>query len=145
MIFYKGFLRRYLWRKNWLREVKGKLNYWWRKLSHDKYDDVTRLFTSVCLLPVCRVDGGANIGFVTHRLKRDFLRARYLLIEPNEELVKRLGEIYFRYSNVEAYHIGLTDSNGTLSFYLNGNRGTLSFLERQQVPRISRGVTIESC
>jgi FkbM family methyltransferase len=128
-MYYKSFFKRFLFRKNLFKKIKSKIHYYKRKALRSEYEDLRFLFDVANIEPAVIIDGGANIGFVTHEFHSRFNASKIYSIEPNPVVYAKLQESYLGNQNVVALNVGISRTPGKMTFNINANTGTSSFLE----------------
>jgi hypothetical protein len=126
-MYYKNPITRFLLRKNWLRRVRMRLDYYRRLITKDAFADLKLIFTGKDVESI--LDVGANIGFVTYQFQQYFPQAHIYAFEPNPLVFRKLETGYQGDSKVHLFNYGVADVNGQLSFNVNANTGTSSFLQ----------------
>lgn len=126
-MYYKSFFGRFVWRKNWHRRVAMRLGYYRRKLTKDCLSDLNHIFRDKRVETV--LDVGANIGFVTHQFRKMFPAAKIYAFEPNPNVFEVLAASYQADKSVQVLNCGVGDVECRLSFNVNANTGTSSFLK----------------
>ena len=82
-MYYKNFISRFILRKDFLRRVKGRLRIYNRRLFKNEFEDLRFLYDILNYEPDIVVDGGANVGFVTHQFNTKFPKSKIISFEPN--------------------------------------------------------------
>ncbi len=129
MSYYKNFFTRFIFRKNWPRRVRMRLRNELRKLTKNEFDDIEFLFDLAGVVPSLIIDGGANIGYWTWQFQKRFPNAEIHAFEPNPLVFESLKASYEKSQRVFTYNKGLGAKASTLTFHVNRNSGTSSFLE----------------
>ncbi|MBL7846683.1 MAG: FkbM family methyltransferase [Cyclobacteriaceae bacterium] len=127
-MYYKSFFSRFVFRRKLWRKVTGKLQYYSRKVFKDEFEDLRFVFDAAQIEPEVIVDGGANIGFVTHQFRKSFPKAKIISIEPSDKVFQKLKEAYKADTAVLPLNVGISAAPGTMEFNVNANTGTSSFL-----------------
>ena len=135
-MYYKNPITRFILRKNFFKKVKGKLIYYRRKLRKDLFDDIQFICQGKKIETI--FDIGANIGFVTYQFQKRFPGAHIYAFEPNPEIFHKLEGSYKAEPNIHVFQIGIGDEVGTLSFNLNANTGTSSFLVSAEYHKLNQ-------
>lgn len=125
---YDNKIKRFLLRKDFFKRAKGRLKKYKRRLNKDEFDDMAHLFRLLQRDPKVIFDCGANIGFVTHQFKSKFPEARVYAFEPNPSVFEKLNLQYSADPIITCLNSGVADVKGELTFYINRNSGTSSFL-----------------
>jgi FkbM family methyltransferase len=94
-----------------------------------EYADLRFLFTVAKIEPKVVIDGGANIGYVTYQFLQNFPQARIYSIEPNPAVFRQLESAYKGNKSVVPMNVGISRVPGRMTFNINANTGTSSFLE----------------
>jgi len=128
-MYYKSFFRRFLFRKNLFKKIKSKIHYYKRKALRSEYEDLRFLFDVAQLEPAFIIDGGANIGFVTNEFHSHFKTSKIYAIEPNPIVYSTLEESYRGNKNITVLNVGISRVPGKMTFNINENTGTSSFLQ----------------
>lgn len=128
-MYYKSFLKRFLFRKNLFKKIKSKIHYYKRKALRSEYEDLRFLFDVARVEPAFIIDGGANIGFVTHEFHSHFKKSKIYAIEPNPAVYAKLEESYRGNPTVITLNVGISRTPGKMMFNINVNTGTSSFLQ----------------
>ena len=76
------------------------------------------------------IDGGANKGQWIDMVRKDYLKAAYIVIEPIPEHLKEVREKYFGKENLEFFEIALSSRPGTSRLNLASNNGASSSLQQ---------------
>ncbi len=127
-----------------------RLKYYKRKAFKNEFDDLRFLFDVAGFEPSAIIDGGANIGFVTFQFSKRFPNSAVYAIEPNPEVFAKLKSTYEGNPNVCALNVGIARESGKLTFNVNVNTGTSSFLKptryhgTHQAKRIKEAIEIET-
>lgn len=132
-MFYKTFFGRFVWRRDWHRRVRMRLGHYRRKLTKDVLIDLKHVFRDKSVETI--LDVGANIGFVTHQFQKMFPGAQIYAFEPNPKVFEVLAASYAGDNRVKIVNCGVGDVKGKLSFNVNANTGTSSFLTATEYHR----------
>jgi FkbM family methyltransferase len=99
-----------------------------RKLLKDEFDDMAFLWKTLGRQPKDIFDCGANIGFVTHAFAQRFPDTTIHAFEPNPKVFEPLASAHGNKRNVILHNKGVGRTKGELTFHINRNSGTSSFL-----------------
>lgn len=100
-----------------------------RKMFRDEIEDMKDLFQALNKEPAHIFDCGANIGLVTHAFLQSFPSAQIHAFEPNPSVYNQFYTAHGAKSNVKAHNQGIGKTKGSLTFHINKNSGTSSFLD----------------
>jgi FkbM family methyltransferase len=141
-------LRRYVFRRGFVRKVSNRLQHFLRRSFKDEFIDQRDLLE--LLGPVETIfDCGANIGHVTQRYLELFPRAHVHAFEPNPDLTSAFRERYQNNPRVSLHTVAVGETRGSATFNVNSNSGVSSFLAANDLMRQnwgskpSREVTVE--
>lgn len=129
---YDNKIKRFLLRKDFFKRVKGRLKKYRRRLNKNEFDDMVYLYELLQKEPKVIIDCGANIGFVTHQFRSKFPNAKVFSFEPNPSVFKKLEKHYRADPTITCLNLGVADVKGELTFHVNKNTGTSSFLPPTQ-------------
>ena len=127
-MFYDNFFKRYIFRKNFFKRAKMRLGIEKRKMFKDEFEDMALLFGTLNKQPEYIFDCGANIGYVTHVFLKKFPKAIIHAFEPNPAVFDQLNISFGSNPNVVVQNKGIGKTKGSLTFNINKNSGTSSFL-----------------
>jgi len=105
-----------------------RLSIYKRRLFKNEFDDLRHLYNVLGYEPQIIIDGGANIGFVTHKFRIKFPKSKIVAFEPNPGVFEKLQLAHKNDPLITCVNKGLGSSESMLTFYLNRNTGTSSFL-----------------
>jgi FkbM family methyltransferase len=126
-MYYKNPLTRFILRKDVLRKIRHRYAYYRRLVTKDVVQDLQRLFVPTSVETV--FDVGANVGFVTYQCLKQVPNAQIHSFEPNPAVFEVLSTSYQGEPRVIANNVGVGESVGDLTFNVNANTGTSSFLK----------------
>ena len=136
-MFYDNIIKRYIFRKNFLKRVKMRLSIEKRKMFRDEIEDMKDLFQALNKEPQHIFDCGANIGFVTHTFLQHFPNAQVHAFEPNPLVFNQFNSAHGAKPNVKAHNKGIGKTKGSLTFHINKNSGTSSFLDANSYHKLN--------
>ena len=125
---YTSFLKRFILRKDFLRRAKGRINSFVRHNQRNEIDDIHDMYAHLGKKPSVIFDCGANIGFVTHKFSTKFPAATIYAFEPNPSVFQKLAKHYAEKNKIVCINSGIGSDSGKMTFYVNRNSGTSSFL-----------------
>jgi len=125
---YTNPIKRFIFRKNFVSKVKLRLGLLSRLVNKSEFPDMADLFKAAGYQPKAIIDGGAYIGFVTHKFLETFKTATVFSFEPNPQVYKQLSEHYASNPRVKAINAGIGSTSGELLFQINKRAVTSSFL-----------------
>ncbi|MNF85935.1 2-O-methyltransferase NoeI [compost metagenome] len=129
-MYYRSFIKRFLFRNNFVSRVKMRLSIEKRKLVKNEFDDLSFLYEVLGEKPEAIFDCGANVGYVSYQFHRRFRTSRVYAFEPNPSVYDQLVcNLEKEKSTIKPFNVGISNSSGTLEFYKNNNTGTSSFFE----------------
>ncbi|MDZ4757075.1 MAG: FkbM family methyltransferase [Bacteroidota bacterium] len=99
-----------------------------RKMLKNEFEDMAMLFNTLNKQPEHIFDCGANVGFVTHVFLKKFPTAKIHSFEPNPLVFEQLKNAHGQNPNVVLHNKGIGRTKGSLTFNINKNSGTSSFL-----------------
>jgi FkbM family methyltransferase len=111
-------LRRYAFRPDVVRKVKGRYRQYRRRAERDAFDDVA-FVTHRTGSPAVVIDVGANIGLLTSRLLKRFPHATVHAFEPTPATSEILRERLGGNTRVVINELALTASVGTATFHVD--------------------------
>ncbi len=126
-VFYTSTFRRFLLRRDLFRRIAGRLRLYQRIITKEPVEDIQQLLKGETVAVI--VDAGANIGFMTNEFRRRFPNATVHAFEPNPEVYQVLRDAHASDERVIANHGAIGARQGTMTFHVNSNTGTSSFLE----------------
>lgn len=124
---YENIIKRFLFRKNVLRRIKGRLKTEWRKIEKKEFSDIKFIYKLINKEPEIILDCGANIGFVSFQFRKKFPHSVIHAFEPNPDVFRQASNTMSS-NNVQYHNVGVGSSEGEIVFYKNKNTGTSSFL-----------------
>ena len=128
-MYYTNPIKRFLLRKNFISKVRLRLNILNRRVNKDEIKDMAHWYGMLNSEPKVIIDGGAFIGFITHRFIKQFKKARVFSFEPNPKVYEKLQSHYKDHERVEAIQAGIGSTNGEMTFQINQRPVTNSFLK----------------
>lgn len=127
-MFYDNFFTRFVFRKNFLKRAKARIETMYRKLNRSEFNDIADLYLALNTTPKHILDCGANVGFITHIFNKKFPTANIHSFEPNPSVFDKLQQQFKNNTSVTAFNKGIGRESGKLVFNVNKNSGTSSFL-----------------
>ncbi len=128
-MYYTNPIKRFLLRKNFFSKVKLRLNILNRRLNKDEIKDMAHWYSLLGIQPKVIIDGGAFIGFITHRFLKQFPNATVYSFEPNPKVYEKLEAHYKGNPRVRTIPAGIGSSTGKMLFQINQRPVTNSFLQ----------------
>jgi FkbM family methyltransferase len=95
-------------------------------LTKDLLSDVALLLDQQKISVI--MDVGANVGFMTYQFQKRFPNAHIYCFEPNPNVYNTLMQSYKDDTHIHCYPMAVGDVSGELTFNINANTGTSSFL-----------------
>lgn len=113
----KGFLRRYVLRRDLRRKVLGRAKAFWRKATKNEFRDQRALFSNNP--PETIFDVGANIGYVSKHYRKCFPGATVWAFEPTPDTCAVLQDYVKGDSRVRVEQLALSNESGEAEFYVD--------------------------
>lgn len=110
-------LRRYLFRKDFFRKIRGKFHFQMRKMLKDGYQDQYRLFRDFGTINI--FDVGANVGDATQTYLKLFPQATIYAFEPFPDTVAELRRKLDDHSQVHVCPVALSDQVGMSELFIS--------------------------
>lgn len=126
MTYFKNPISRFVLRRDFVHRVRYRLRNYKRLLTKDLVEDTARLLGGRDVRTI--LDVGANVGFMTFEFEKRFPHAHIHSFEPNPTVFATLQRNYTDDPRVHCHQMGVGDVSGELTFNINANAGTSSFL-----------------
>jgi FkbM family methyltransferase len=125
---YTNIIKRFILRKDFFKRAKSRIDLLVRHNTKNEMDDLVDIYHHLGRKPNVIFDCGANIGFVTYQYTQKFKEATIYSFEPNPNVFKQLAKQYYGNNKVVCINAGIGSESGKMTFFVNKNSGTSSFL-----------------